>query len=878
MEDTNVHKNSTQPSFDINQKKEQLKKAASGKLDNQVVTLLKDMTEEQVEKLVENGCPISVIQSCVEKDINGNNLTREKGFNLLSKAIEVRKKSHFYKVTKFFLHLIGKQTEVEQAQYLIDCNTDGGLIKLLESDGLPIFKQLSASKINELVEAGCSTDLLAKLAKEEASEGPFGLISAMNRLSEVPTDKRSESFNKFMQEFQDKFTTKNKAFSPTTFDDTAATGIVSTGSRVSDDKTIATVHTQTKDPTYNGDRGVSFQAANGTNVAIVCDATSGSKRHGVHAANKFTMMMANFITHYPDVFEGGENNEEVAKLFTALAKLEPQADGKALFEGRNDTGDATMSVVTFNKTEDGNLKVSGAALGDALAIHVDVDNGKAHQLNQVKRINNNAGDPGGVLIRGRGIDGEVSCFEKKVKDNDLVIVASDGLLDNIDEKEIGNQIPLIIRNSIFDNEIEEDCPWTKKENPHRVTTSELKGLGEKPLEELSSITPEVASKRLENYLMWVTKKQRVEKIGERFKKEEKEALEKIDKERDEKLNEIEEGDDKADKQIAINEEYSEKKVKVKADFKSRWAKFAEASKTDDTLFMVMRPTYGSNKDLIQVVNRSFSNDANKDQVVDLLKNGTSIFEIANAHPEWSLAEKLANHPYATKNLNRAPLAVRAAALKLVSVKKLDLKVAESLIKSLSKEEIVPLMNRGVSLKEIRRAILRTRPGFRANKSDITAAREKLQVALDEDKKRTLSLGEKVLGIDRDMTKRALKGLDKLIELKYSDQIELIKMANDNKLNEEGFGKLFESLGEKEILELLSKKEVTFDQIRSNLMKTKPSINWDKVKLESLKSKLEVLAKAELGENFASIEKTQLTIEQRFLLDALESVKGMIKRK
>ncbi len=105
-----------------------------------------------------------------------------------------------------------------------------------------------------------------------------------------------------------------------------------------------------------------------------------------------------------------------------------------------------------------------------------------------------------------GVDGEVWTFSEPVGVNDLVILTTDGLTDNVSAHELPVTIPLIVRARFFDVTPTAGCQTTMGPEAHLPTLAEITELVGDNLDELASITCFQAAQRLLNYIVWVTKR------------------------------------------------------------------------------------------------------------------------------------------------------------------------------------------------------------------------------------------------------------------------------------------------------------------------------------------------------------------------------------
>jgi hypothetical protein len=229
-------------------------------------------------------------------------------------------------------------------------------------------------------------------------------------------------------------------------------------------------------------------------------------------------------------------------------------------------GSATGAIVAIDRLSDTQGVLHGASIGDAAAISVRLSDERARQLNPVFRKYDR--DTGGQITMCMGVDGPVWCFSVEVTSQEFIILATDGLTDNINLPELDRIVPLLMRASLFDVIVPFDCDDLLKEEPQKPTYSSLLLLTKGNLDALSDVSCQTAARRLFHYLEWVTRLHF--NMEERYYK----ASRKVREEQDAALLH------------ALEEE-----VKGIAAERKRIKKVV---KTDDAMIIVMRPFHTNN--------------------------------------------------------------------------------------------------------------------------------------------------------------------------------------------------------------------------------------------------------------------------------------------
>ena len=152
----------------------------------------------------------------------------------------------------------------------------------------------------------------------------------------------------------------------------------------------------------------------------------------------------------------------------------------------------------------GNVYVHGAAIGDAAVFLVHTATGLTKQLNTVARRGNSARDTGGQVTMCIGVDGTVSSFTARAQSQDIIILATDGLTDNLDEVTGHQVITLVIRMPFFDvlpGTQSDAIIGTKSRFPAAAEIQKIPGA---VIEDILTVTPVQVVRRLGNYVKWVT--------------------------------------------------------------------------------------------------------------------------------------------------------------------------------------------------------------------------------------------------------------------------------------------------------------------------------------------------------------------------------------
>lgn len=289
----------------------------------------------------------------------------------------------------------------------------------------------------------------------------------------------------------------------------------SQGVREAKDKSAAFIHATTSPPTYylcsygissiNMDRGGIGHARNGTNFACIFDGVTSGGKINAYAAQAFTDFIMDWLAeNHAGLGYGGETKlvDTARAAFTAATQAENNP-GRADSSKQAEGGSATGAFIVFERQSDGKAILHGASIGDAAAIIVRPVEGTAHQLNPVYRKHDR--DNGGQMTMCLGLDGQVWSFANEVSAHEFVVLATDGLTDNVLHEDFDRLIPLLMAARLFDTQVGFDCEYIIKEPPEAPTYAFLRKLVAGNMDTAEHITCEAAARRLFNYVEWVTR-------------------------------------------------------------------------------------------------------------------------------------------------------------------------------------------------------------------------------------------------------------------------------------------------------------------------------------------------------------------------------------
>ena len=269
----------------------------------------------------------------------------------------------------------------------------------------------------------------------------------------------------------------------------------------------------------NMDRGAIISHSDGRMSACIADGVGGDGP------------LSTFVAHLVCQYIALELNKAPVHYFTEDQKTNLQIISNLLnncvraitneFNHRRAPlkGSSTLAFATCTPLAEGLHKVQTAALGDSAIFHLSVTEREAKQLNAIHRNilpegTSDISDCSGCIMANGSFyklqNLEVASFI--LKEEDLLILATDGLLDNLPPKQIPEMISLIVCHPFFDRCVDELIPlkrgWNVGKLPTVPTVEQLKEfvLQNDPegLDSRAKITTDLVTKRLTTYLQWLT--------------------------------------------------------------------------------------------------------------------------------------------------------------------------------------------------------------------------------------------------------------------------------------------------------------------------------------------------------------------------------------
>eukprot|EP00038_Savillea_parva_P003311 m.123980 g.123980 ORF g.123980 m.123980 type:complete len:563 (+) comp11139_c3_seq1:529-2217(+) len=261
----------------------------------------------------------------------------------------------------------------------------------------------------------------------------------------------------------------------------------------------------------NMDRGSFGHCSNKTNFGCVFDGVTAGGKINAYAAQAFAEYTYKFLVSKHKEFRQGTGvNELLARqMFAgAIDRANNPATRSGKFEAEG--GSATGIFIMFEPCgRDDYVIANGASIGDTAAILCYAERCECRVLSTTGfRRSDNARDTGGQLSLGMGINGEIWNFSSPVGVDDLVILCTDGLTDNLRSSDLSVLLPIVIRSSAFDAYPPEVCPCVFGDKPSLPRVADvLKYTGhthESDFDGMPLPEPAVAVLRLSHYIAWVT--------------------------------------------------------------------------------------------------------------------------------------------------------------------------------------------------------------------------------------------------------------------------------------------------------------------------------------------------------------------------------------
>ncbi len=188
----------------------------------------------------------------------------------------------------------------------------------------------------------------------------------------------------------------------------------------------------------NMDRGGIGRRDDGSFYGCLFDGTGGGGLDSAYAAQDFTEEMLKGL------------RQKIPQLTVDLATNLMVQSSLAISQVGSFYGDATCVFVDTTPH-----LLQGAALGDSGIIHIDGKTKKAHLFETIlKDDRQNMSDTGGCISR-RGMiyrPDNICVLVQEIQPGDFIVLASDGLIDNLFRSEESEVITQIINSSFFDGE------------------------------------------------------------------------------------------------------------------------------------------------------------------------------------------------------------------------------------------------------------------------------------------------------------------------------------------------------------------------------------------------------------------------------------------
>eukprot|EP00039_Didymoeca_costata_P025500 m.13618 g.13618 ORF g.13618 m.13618 type:complete len:413 (+) comp4886_c0_seq1:346-1584(+) len=259
----------------------------------------------------------------------------------------------------------------------------------------------------------------------------------------------------------------------------------------------------------NMDRGGFGSTEYGTNFGFVFDGVTMGGKINLYASQAFANYTAQWLLTHSEQFKHGTGIDILArKLFEGCVggRNNPVHMNRSM-DGSG--GAATGLFVTIEKGTKDNLILHGASVGDSAAFQVFRRGDEAYDAARLLtpeciRSNQGASDSGGQMLLDIGIDGRIWAFSHPVKHEDLIILCSDGLTDNLHMPESRTIMPLILTLEDFDKPIQFECQQTQ--GGRLPTFAEISvQFSSSKRANLLDVTCEMAAIRLGNYVKWITR-------------------------------------------------------------------------------------------------------------------------------------------------------------------------------------------------------------------------------------------------------------------------------------------------------------------------------------------------------------------------------------
>jgi serine/threonine protein phosphatase PrpC len=273
----------------------------------------------------------------------------------------------------------------------------------------------------------------------------------------------------------------------------------------------------------NMDRGAVVLHPDGRMSACIADGVSGDGPLSTFVAQLSCQYIALELNKAPLHFtENLQANQQIVStlLQQCAASIKNEFTLKRRWEDTRFKGSSTIAFATCSPVGNNLHKVHVGALGDSAVFHLSRTDKQITQLNQIHRDllpggrGWNLSDCGGCIMASGTLyklpNLEVS--SSLICEQDLLILVTDGLIDNLPEQQIPQAIRLIACHSFFDRSLDDllkmKRSWCLGSIPSIPTVQELEGFirdnDPSGLNDSAEITTELVTKRLSTYLEWLT--------------------------------------------------------------------------------------------------------------------------------------------------------------------------------------------------------------------------------------------------------------------------------------------------------------------------------------------------------------------------------------
>lgn len=239
--------------------------------------------------------------------------------------------------------------------------------------------------------------------------------------------------------------------------------------------------------------------SDGTNFGCLYDGVTAGGLINCHAAQAFAEYTLRWLAvNQPRLsIERDSCQLAFSQLFNECTHFSNNPGGDRQAEGGSATGVAA-SIVRRKRR----LVLVGASIGDAACIVLNPGEDAA-AVTKWHRVETNPKDSGGELMMSIGVQGIITAFVYPVTPNSMVILSTDGLTDNVLRSDLNRLLPLIVCSKFFEDGVEKPYPARHSRLPSFETVWELCKAA--PRQELDRVSVGSATRRITNYVHWVTR-------------------------------------------------------------------------------------------------------------------------------------------------------------------------------------------------------------------------------------------------------------------------------------------------------------------------------------------------------------------------------------